>query len=122
MVLGNEAAEDKRWEEAITNYRKALEFAQKTKVKETEKVAQTREALGQCMLVVARQQFSKNQLEECLSTASRLIKELGTEIPAALGISSLAVYAARICTPTRPRSRRRRKKPPCSGWSRSPPS
>lgn len=94
VVLGNEAAEAKRWTEAIDNYRKALDFAQKSKVKETEKVAQTREALAQCMLVVARQNFSKNQLEDCLTMASTLIKELGTEPPAALAISSLGVYAA----------------------------
>ncbi|MCY2995365.1 MAG: hypothetical protein NTY19_47000 [Planctomycetota bacterium] len=94
LVLGNEAAEAKRWSEAIDNYRKALAFSQKTKIKETEKVGQTREALAQCMLVVARQNFSKNQLEECLVMASTLIKELGTEPPAALAISSLGVYAA----------------------------
>ena len=63
VMLGNEAAEGKRWEEAITNYRKALDFAAKTKLKD-EKVGQTRDALGQCMLVIAKQQFSKSQMED----------------------------------------------------------
>jgi hypothetical protein len=90
VAFGNDAAETGRWDEAIKNYEKALEFAEKTKIKEPERKDAVREALAKCKFQVARTQFSKNQLDDSLKTINELVKQF-KESPTALSASALGV-------------------------------
>ena len=76
VVQATAAAGNGEWDAAITHYRQAMDFNDKSfRKKEPKIIAEIKDALGQSYFMVACQQFTKGKLIESLDTVKTIIRE-----------------------------------------------
>jgi len=97
VALGDSAVASADWSSALDAYGKALELAEKTKLKNPTGIAAVREAMGRVRLMLARDLFNKGKLDECVKMAGKIVHDeqgnVRTDSAAAAQASALGVSA-----------------------------
>lgn len=87
------AAQAGAWQEAAASYAQALSLAEKTNLKDTERIHKAQESLANARLMAARQAFSEGKLDEAIAAAREVIRNSPDSSAAPLA-AALAVGAA----------------------------
>ena len=98
VTLGDAAAANSDWRKALEAYEKAMEIAEKTKLKNPGGIAAVREAMGRVRFMIARDLFGQGKLSECIEMAGKIVRNdqgnVKKESAAAAQAAALAVSAA----------------------------
>lgn len=98
VIAGNAAAESAEWPKALEYYTKALEIAEKTKLKNFDVIDAVRENADRVRYRMACELFDAGKFSECIEAAGKIIRDdngrTKKESEAAAEASALAVEAA----------------------------
>ena len=72
-ALGKAAAANSDWQQALDAYRKAVELAEKTKLKNPTGIAEARDAIDRIQLMLARDLFNTGKFDECVALVRKII-------------------------------------------------
>jgi hypothetical protein len=75
VALGDAAAADARWPQALDAYNKALEIAEKNRRNDASGVAAVRDALAGVQVMIARDLFIKGDYNQCIEMARGIVFE-----------------------------------------------
>jgi hypothetical protein len=75
VALGKAAAANFEWQKALDAYLKAIELAEKTKLKNPAGIAEAHETIDRIQLVLARELFNEAKFNECLAMAGKIVHD-----------------------------------------------
>jgi hypothetical protein len=103
VLAGNAACEASDWPKALENFGKALEIAEKTKLKDAAAIGEVRETIGRIRYRAARDLCDNGKFSECMDAVSKIVREAegntkkseAAAQASALGVrAALSLYAA----------------------------
>ena len=98
VALGKAAAANSDWQQALDAYRKAIELAEKTKLRNPTGIAEAREAIDRVQLMLARDAVQcQGKFNECMALAGKIVCDeqgnVKSQAPTAAQASALGVSA-----------------------------
>jgi len=98
VALGDEALRDSKWDKALDAYNRAIELAEKVKMKDPARIGAVREAIGRVQYAMALDLFNKGKLGECIELVGKIARDddgtVRKDSAAAAKASALGVTAA----------------------------
>jgi len=73
VALGKAAAANSDWQQALEAYRKAIELAEKNKLRNPTGIAEAHDALDRVQLMLARDAFNTGKFNECVALAGKIV-------------------------------------------------
>ncbi len=97
VALGKTAAANADWQQALDAYSKAIELAEKTRLRNPAGIAEAHEAIDRIQLALAGELFNKGKFNECLALAGKIVHDeqgnVKTQSATAARASALGVGA-----------------------------
>jgi tetratricopeptide (TPR) repeat protein len=98
VTLGDDAAGESKWDKALDFYNRAIELAEKVKMKDPARIGAVREAIGRVQYMMALDLFNKGKLSECIESVRKIVLDddgtVRKDSAAAARASALGVTAA----------------------------